>query len=50
MIYLVLQLLKRLIKPTMQNPEIHEKFQKRDPIDLSEADVEDAEFEEIKDK
>jgi hypothetical protein len=44
----VLKLLQRLFKPPEQNAEVHGNSQKRDPIDFSKEDVEDAEFEEIK--
>jgi hypothetical protein len=47
-IYLVSKVFRKLLNPPQQNRRFEESQQQTsDPLDLSDADIEDAEFEEI---
>jgi hypothetical protein len=47
LIYLAVKLLKNLLKAPTQKLEIKGSPKNRKPLDLSNADIEDADFEEI---
>lgn len=47
LIYLAVQLFKNLLKAPTQKSEIKGSPKNKKPLDLSNADIEDADFEEI---
>jgi hypothetical protein len=46
-IYLISKVFRKLLNPPQQNRPVEGSQQTSDPLDLSDADIEDAEFEEI---
>jgi len=48
LIYLALKLIQSLLMPPQRNVEVKGTPTTKKPLDLSDADIEDAKFEEIK--
>ena len=49
-IYLISKVLKNIVNQPVENQKVGGNQKVSDPIDLSDADVEDVDFEEIKDE
>lgn len=49
-LYLASKLVQNLFKSTEQKNEIRGNPRKNEPLDLSDKDVEDADFEEVEEK